>query len=153
MLSFILCVLHFISMLGFVRISSGAVTVNEISMWEKNNQYILYSCQIVEALGLTVAYKVGTAELLVFPFQLAQCKTALLTHWRYCSLALSHRFDENVVGSNSNSMLQIHVQTCAHATAAVLSWHVQNFVMIWWPKTELKWSLTCVEYELGVKQH
>ena len=35
-------------------------------------------------------------------------------------------------------LIQWLQQNFAHGTTAVLSWHVQNFVAIWWPVTELQ---------------
>ena len=38
-----------------------------------------------------------------------------------------------------------------HGTTAVLSWHVQKFVVIWWPATELQQGEFSIEFELHAK--
>ena len=38
-----------------------------------------------------------------------------------------------------------------HGTTAVLSWHVQKFVAIWWPVTELQQGEVSIEFELRAK--
>ena len=43
------------------------------------------------------------------------------------------------------------LQNFVHGTTAVLSWHVQKFVVIWWPATELQQGELSIEFELRAK--
>ena len=45
-------------------------------------------------------------------------------------------------------LIQWSLQNFVHDTTAVLSWHVQIFVAIWWPDTELQQSKISIEFEL-----
>ena len=48
-------------------------------------------------------------------------------------------------------LIQWSRQNFVHGMTAVLSWHVQIFVVIWWPDTELQQSKIPIEFELGVQ--
>ena len=48
-------------------------------------------------------------------------------------------------------LMQWSLQNFAHDTTAVLSWHVQKFVAIWWPATELWQGEISIEFELRAK--
>ena len=48
-------------------------------------------------------------------------------------------------------LIQWLLQNFVHGTTAVLSWHVQNFVAIWWPATELWQGEISIEFELRAK--
>ena len=48
-------------------------------------------------------------------------------------------------------LIQWSLQNFVHGTTAVLSWHVQKFVVIWWPATKLQHSEISVEFELRAK--
>ena len=48
-------------------------------------------------------------------------------------------------------LIQWSLQTFVHGTTAVLSWHVQKFVAIWWPATELQQGEFSIEFELRAK--
>ena len=48
-------------------------------------------------------------------------------------------------------LIQWTLQNFVHGTAAVLSWHVQKFVAIWWPATELWQGEVSIEFELRAK--
>ena len=43
------------------------------------------------------------------------------------------------------------LQNFVHGTTAVLSWHVQKFVAIWWPATELWQGEVSIVFELRAK--
>ena len=45
-------------------------------------------------------------------------------------------------------LIRWSLQNSVHGTTAVLSWHVQNFVAIWWPATELQQDEVFIEFEL-----
>ena len=45
-------------------------------------------------------------------------------------------------------LIQWLLQNFVHGTTAVLSWHVQKFVAIWWPATELQEDKVSIEFEL-----
>ena len=47
--------------------------------------------------------------------------------------------------------IQWLLQNFVHDTTAVLSWHVQKFVAIWWPVTELQQGEVSIEFELRAK--
>ena len=47
--------------------------------------------------------------------------------------------------------IQWSLQTFVHGTTAVLSWHVQKFVALWWPATELQPGEISIEIELRAK--
>ena len=44
--------------------------------------------------------------------------------------------------------MQWSLQNFVHGTTALLSWHVQKFVAIWWPATELWQGEVSIEFEL-----
>ena len=48
-------------------------------------------------------------------------------------------------------LIQWSLQNFAHGTTAVLSWHVQKFVAIWWPATALWQGEVSIEFELRAK--
>ena len=48
-------------------------------------------------------------------------------------------------------MIQWSLQNFVHGTTAVLSWHVQKFVAIRWPTTELWQVEVSIEFELRAK--
>ena len=48
-------------------------------------------------------------------------------------------------------LIQWSLQNFVHGTTAVLSWHVQKFVAIWWPRTELQQGKFSIEFELRAK--
>ena len=48
-------------------------------------------------------------------------------------------------------LIQWSLQNFVHGTTAVLSWHVQKFVAIWWPATELQQGEISIEFELRAK--
>ena len=48
-------------------------------------------------------------------------------------------------------LIQWSLQKFVHGTTAVLSWHVQKFVAIWWPATVLEQGEVSIEFELRVK--
>ena len=48
-------------------------------------------------------------------------------------------------------LIQWSLQNFVHGTTAVLSWHVQKFVAIWWPATELQQGEVSIEFELRAK--
>ena len=48
-------------------------------------------------------------------------------------------------------LIQWLLHNFVHGTTAVLSWHVQNFVAIWWPATELWQGEVSIEFELRAK--
>ena len=52
---------------------------------------------------------------------------------------------------NSNTVIQWSLQNFVHGTTAVLSWHVQKPVAIWWPVTELQQGEASTELELWAK--
>ena len=45
-------------------------------------------------------------------------------------------------------LVQWSLQNFVHGTTAVLSGHVQKFVAIWWPATELQQNEVSIEFEL-----
>ena len=47
--------------------------------------------------------------------------------------------------------IQWSLQNFVHGMTAVLSWHVQQFVVIWWPVTELQQGEVSSEFELRAK--
>ena len=49
-------------------------------------------------------------------------------------------------------LIQWSLQNFVHGTTAVLSWHVQKFVAIWWPATELQQGEVSIEFELRAKK-
>ena len=49
-------------------------------------------------------------------------------------------------------LIQWSLQNCVHGTTAVLSWHVQKFVAILWPATELWQGEVSIEFELRAKK-
>ena len=49
-------------------------------------------------------------------------------------------------------LIQLSLQNFVHGTTAVLSWHVQKFVAIWWPATELWQGEVSIEFELRAKK-
>ena len=49
-------------------------------------------------------------------------------------------------------LIQWSLQNVVHGTTVVLSWHVQNFVAIWWPTTELQQGEVSFEFELREKK-
>ena len=49
-------------------------------------------------------------------------------------------------------LIQWSLQNCVHGTTAVLSWHVQKFVVICWPATELWQGQVFIEFELRGKK-
>ena len=48
-------------------------------------------------------------------------------------------------------LIQWSLRNFAHGTTAVLSWHVQNIVAIWWQATELQQGKVSIEFELRAK--
>ena len=48
-------------------------------------------------------------------------------------------------------LIQWSLQNFVHGTTAMLSWHVQKFVAIWWPATELQQGEVSIEFELRQK--
>ena len=48
-------------------------------------------------------------------------------------------------------LIQWSLQNFVHGTTAVLSWHVQKFVAIWWPTTELQQGEVSIEFKLRAK--
>ena len=48
-------------------------------------------------------------------------------------------------------LIQWSLQNFVHGTTAVLSWHVQKFVAIWWSATELQQGEVSIEFELRAK--
>ena len=48
-------------------------------------------------------------------------------------------------------LIQWSLQNFVHGTTAVLSWHVQKFVAIWWSATELQQGEVFIELELRAK--
>ena len=48
-------------------------------------------------------------------------------------------------------LIQWSLQNFVHGTTAVLSWHVQKIVAIWWPATELQQDEVSIEFELRAK--
>ena len=48
-------------------------------------------------------------------------------------------------------LMQWSLQNVVHGTTAVLSWHVQKIVAIWWPATELWQGEVSLEFELRAK--
>ena len=50
-----------------------------------------------------------------------------------------------------SSLIKWSLQNFEHGTTAVLSWHVQNFVAIWWPATELQQDEVSIEFALRAK--
>ena len=48
-------------------------------------------------------------------------------------------------------LIQWSPQNVVHGTTTVPSWHVQKFVAIWWPVTELQQGEISMEFELRVK--
>ena len=48
-------------------------------------------------------------------------------------------------------LIQWSLQNFVNDTTAVLSWHVQKFLAIWWPATELQQSEVSIEFELRAK--
>ena len=48
-------------------------------------------------------------------------------------------------------LIQWSLQNFVHGTTAVLSWHVQKFVAIGWPVTELQQDEVSIEFELRAK--
>ena len=49
-------------------------------------------------------------------------------------------------------LIKWSLQNFVHGTTAVLSWHVQKFVAIWWPAMELWQGEVSIEFELRVKK-
>ena len=49
-------------------------------------------------------------------------------------------------------LMQWSLQNFVHGTTAVLSWHVQEFVAIWWPAMELWQGEVSIEFELRAKK-
>ena len=47
--------------------------------------------------------------------------------------------------------IQWSLQNFVHGTTAVLSWHVQKFVVMWWPVTELQQGEVSIKFELLAK--
>ena len=41
-------------------------------------------------------------------------------------------------------------QIFAHVTTAELSWHVQGFIVIWWPKTDLQQNIISVMFIVNI---
>ena len=52
----------------------------------------------------------------------------------------------------SSILIQWSLQNFVHGTTAVLSWHVQKFLAIWWPATELWQGEVSIEFELRTKK-
>ena len=50
-------------------------------------------------------------------------------------------------------LIQRSLQNFVHDTTAVLSWHVQNFVAVWWLTMELQQGKVCIQFELQTKNH
>ena len=48
-------------------------------------------------------------------------------------------------------LMKWSLQNFAHGTTAMLSWHVQKFVAIWWPATELQQGEIFIVCELWAK--
>ena len=48
-------------------------------------------------------------------------------------------------------LIQWSLRNFVHGTTAVLSWHVQKFVAIWWPTTELQQGEVSIEFEFRAK--
>ena len=44
-------------------------------------------------------------------------------------------------------LIQLSLQNVVQDTAAVLSWHVQKYVVIWWPATELQQGKFSIKFE------
>ena len=63
---------------------------------------------------------------------------AIQTRWKFRSTLTS-------------ILIQWSLQNFVHGTTAVLSWHVQIFVAIWWPATELWQGEVSIEFELRAK--
>ena len=59
------------------------------------------------------------------------------------------KFDGNF--SLISILIQWSLQNFVHGTTAVLSWHVQKFVAIWWSATELQQGEVFIELELRAK--
>ena len=50
-------------------------------------------------------------------------------------------------------LIQLSLQNYLHSTTAVLLWHVQIFVAIWWPAMELQQGTVSIKFELRAKNH
>ena len=48
-------------------------------------------------------------------------------------------------------LIRSSLQNSVHGTTALLSWHVQQFVAIWWPAAELHQGEVSIEFELRAK--
>ena len=51
-----------------------------------------------------------------------------------------------------SSLIKWSLQNVEHGTTAVLSWHVQKFVVIWWPATELQHDEVSIEFQMNCGQ-
>ena len=51
-----------------------------------------------------------------------------------------------------SSLIEWWLQNFVHGMTAVLSWHVQKIVVIWWPPTELQQDEVSIEFELRAKK-
>ena len=51
----------------------------------------------------------------------------------------------------TSTLIPWSLQNFVHGTTAVLSWHVQKIVAIWWPATELWQGEVSIVFELRVK--
>ena len=51
-----------------------------------------------------------------------------------------------------SSLMEWSLQNFVHGMTAVLSWHVQKFIAIWWAATELQQDKVSIEFELQAKK-
>ena len=65
------------------------------------------------------------------------------------SIAIRNRWRFRV--TPNSILIQWLIQNCVHGTTAVLSWHVQKFVAILLPATELWQGEVSIEFELRAK--
>ena len=64
------------------------------------------------------------------------------------SLTVFHRNSNSMESSFHLDPITVIATNIAHDTTAVLSWHVQKFVAIWWPAAELQQRAFSIEFEL-----
>ena len=58
------------------------------------------------------------------------------------------KFDGNFRFTLTSILIQWSLQNLVHGTTTVLSWHVQKFVAIWWPATDLWQGEVSIQFEL-----
>ena len=135
----------YISLLSLV-LTFAYVEYSLCQIWSGYMQYLRFCDHSNKCLFLVIQLAEVLLNFLVSVFLLTYgCLGAHKCIPKPISKSMEIRF------TLTSILTQRPLHSFVHDTAAVLSWHVQNFVVIWWPGMKLQQGEISIEFDLRAK--